>query len=144
MIPVDKSVTPDTEVLVQGSDATLTGVEGVIVNSETIRSGFLITNCRAGIVTITNGPLPPPESTVVGTSSATTAVGGRGGAAKPPAPAADPSHVVYVAPSGPSHNIDSPPDRVEVAVNSIGIGFLFAPVFHRIIHKLHWVEDHQS
>jgi sterol desaturase/sphingolipid hydroxylase (fatty acid hydroxylase superfamily) len=26
----------------------------------------------------------------------------------------------------------------------IAAGFLFAPVFHRIIHKFHWVEDHES
>jgi len=26
----------------------------------------------------------------------------------------------------------------------IAAGFLFAPVFHRIIHKFHWVEDRES
>ncbi len=26
----------------------------------------------------------------------------------------------------------------------VAAGVLFAPVFHRIIHKFHWVEDHQK
>jgi hypothetical protein len=26
----------------------------------------------------------------------------------------------------------------------VAAGVLFAPVFHRIIHKFHWVEDHES